>query len=160
MRLLQLIAAFLLAGACSTCAGALMTVKDETGQIVGWNLSSQVEGKTLMATLDPKEIEQTAEWDPHGPLSPPVTTTEASHLAWVEARIYLSNPDSWELTSIDLYRIRGKKWAYIVTWRPIGDDNDDVLKIPILLSGHPVTLAQVDVESDTNEGEESEEPAF
>ena len=160
MRILPLVPALGLGVACFACAGTMITVTDETGQIVGWNLSSQVEGETLMAALDPKEIEQTPEWDPHGPLSPPLSTTEASHLAWVEARLYLSNPDSWEPTSINLYRLRANKWTYIVTWRPVDGGNDDVLKIPILLSGRPVTLARVDVEIDTEDDEESKEPAF
>ena len=145
---------------CIACATGVVRVTDEAGHTIRWNLSSQVDGKMFVAAIDPVEVEKTPEWDPHGPVPPPLTTLEASHLAWIEARIYLTDPTEWEPTSINLYRLQASKWAWVVTWKPINASSDDVLQIPILLSGHPVTLKEVEVDDDASDREEIGQSAF
>jgi hypothetical protein len=156
MKLMRFLPVLICAAICSACASGFVKVTDESNRTIGWKVSSVVDGRTLIARLDPMEVEKTPDWDPNGPAPPPLTAGEASHRAWVEARIYLTSPEEWQPTAIKMFRLMGSKWAYMVTWEPIDGDSNDILNIPILFSGHPVTLDEPKVASEADEENQGE----
>lgn len=156
MSLMRSLPVLVLAGMCSACASGFVKVSNEFDRTISWNVSSVVDGRTFIARLDPMEVEKTPDWDPAGPAPPPLTAGEASHRAWVEARIYLTTPEEWQTTAIKMFRLTGAKWAYIVTWEPIHGESSDTLNIPILFSGHPVTLDELEVTSEADEEDQVE----
>ena len=141
VQAMAIVAAVLL----SSCAGTTVSIRDEQGRPVSWQFPSQVAGKSFLASVPLAALVDSPDWDPADSIEPPVLASEAVRIAWVESRVYLADPTAWEVASVDLQHLDGRKWVYVVQWQPKGTESSDRLQIPVLLSGHALPLEEVKV---------------
>jgi len=112
--------------------------------------TQNVLGNEISFSVQDKELDSSPEWLKPESDPPPFAIAEAVQISRTELNRYVSNPEEWQVSGVELRRFeRRARWFYVVEWRPRKTDYvGDGVSIPILMNGR-VVVGKIHPEPDT-----------